>query len=90
LKLGSRGAILSPAAGEYIELPAIVPPQPIVDTTGAGDAFYAGLIAGLLRGQTLVDAGRIGAAAGAACATALGATAGLLDWNATRRLAGLD
>ena len=34
---------------------------PIVDTTGAGDAFYAGLLTGLLQGLSLKDAGRLGA-----------------------------
>jgi fructokinase len=89
VKLGSKGALLSPAAGEFIEIPAVPPPGAIVDTTGAGDCFYAGLLTGLLRGMDVARAGRLGAAAGACCVTALGATAGIRDFAATTALAGI-
>jgi len=85
VKLGSEGALLSPAAGNYVEVPCIKPPGPIVDTTGAGDAFLAGLLTGLLRGMSVVDAGHLGAAAAACCITALGATDGIVP----DRVAGL-
>jgi len=90
VKLGSKGVLLSPAAGEYIEIPAVAPPGPIVDTTGAGDCFYGGLLTGLLRGLDVRRAGLLGAAAGACCITALGATAGIRDFAATAALAGLN
>ena len=90
VKLGSKGVLLSPAAGEYVEIPAVAPPGPIVDTTGAGDCFYAGLLTGLLRGMDLRSAGLLGAAAGACCVTALGATAGIRDFAATAALAGVE
>jgi sugar/nucleoside kinase (ribokinase family) len=89
VKLGAKGALLGPAAGEYIEIPAVAPPGPIIDTTGAGDCFYAGLLTGLLRGLDVRSAGLLGAAAGACCITALGATAGIRDFAATARLAGM-
>jgi sugar/nucleoside kinase (ribokinase family) len=90
VKLGSEGALLSPAAGAYIEVPPVSPPGPVVDTTGAGDAFYAGLVTGLLRGMTVEQSGRLAAATGACCVTGYGATAGLRDYAETARLAGLS
>lgn len=89
LKLGSRGALLSPKAGEFVEVACVPAPGSVVDTTGAGDSFYAGLLAGLLRGMSVADAGRLAAATGACCVTGYGATAGLRDYPQTARLAGL-
>ena len=90
VKLGSEGVLLSPAAGEFIEIPCVDAPGPVVDTTGAGDCFYAGLLTGLLRGMSVADAGKLGAATGACCVTGMGAAAGLRDYDATARLAGLN
>ena len=89
VKLGSQGAVLSPAAGEYVDIPCVPAPGPVVDTTGAGDAFYAGLLTGLLRGMTIQQAGRLAAATGACCVTGYGATAGLRNYEATAALAGI-
>jgi sugar/nucleoside kinase (ribokinase family) len=52
----------------------------VVDATGAGDCFAAGLIAGLWHGWSMVDAVRLGHASGAACVAAVGATAGVGSW----------
>jgi len=91
VKLGSDGALLSAAAGEYVKIDAVPPPGgEVVDTTGAGDSFYAGLLTGLLRGMSITDAGRLAAATGSCCVTGIGATAGLRDYNETARLAGID
>lgn len=46
-----------------------------VDTTGAGDAFAAGFIAGIVRGLDTEGCARLANAAGALCAAHLGATA---------------
>ena len=87
VKLGGKGALLSPAAGEFIDIPCATPPGPVVDTTGAGDCFYAGLLTGLLRGMDALQAGRLAAAAGACCVTGFGATAGLRGYEETLRVA---
>ena len=44
----------------------------VIDTIGAGDAFAAGFIAGLLQGQSLYEAGMLANAVGAATVTHMG------------------
>ena len=89
VKLGARGAVLSPRAGELIEIPPVAPPGAVIDTTGAGDTFYAGLIAGLLHGLPPLAAGRLAAAAGASCVTAVGGATAIRSYAETARLAGI-
>ena len=57
LTQGARGSQLH-AGGEVVTVPA-VPPRRVVDPTGAGDAYLAGLLAGLRRGLDLARAGRV-------------------------------
>jgi len=89
VKLGSQGVMLSPAAGQFLKVDCVPAPGPVIDTTGAGDSFYAGLLTGLLRGMSAADAGRLGAATGACCVTGMGATAGLRNYAETAKIAGL-
>jgi 2-dehydro-3-deoxygluconokinase len=89
VKLGTRGTLLSPSAGAWLEIPCVTAPGPVVDTTGAGDSLLAGLLTGLLRGMTPRDACLLGAATAACCVTGLGATEGLRGYDETARLAGL-
>lgn len=89
VKLGAEGALLSPTPNEFAEIAAVPPPGDVVDTTGAGDCFYGGLLAGILRGLSVIDAGQLAAACGACCVTGLGATTALRGYEMTARLAGI-
>ena len=66
---------------------ATQPPVTPVDTTGAGDCFNAGLIAGLLQGLPLPEAAALGCAVGALSTSALGGTAGAPGLTAATELA---
>ena len=48
-----------------------------IDPTGSGDAFDAGIIAGILRGWDMADTLRFAAAMGASATTAVGTTDGV-------------
>ena len=87
VKLGSRGTLLSPAAGEFFDIPCVPAPGPVADTTGAGDSFLGGLLTGIIRGMPLREAGILGASTAACCVTGLGAIAGLRSFDETLALA---
>jgi len=89
VKLGAKGAVLSAAAGEYVKIEPVPPPGPVVDTTGAGDCFYAGLLVGLLNQMSIAQAGRLAAACGALCVTGKGATTALKDYAQVAGIADL-
>jgi sugar/nucleoside kinase (ribokinase family) len=64
LKLGAAGAAWASADGARASVPAVPPAGPVVDQTGAGDAFTAAWLAARRAGEAPV------AALGAACALA--------------------
>lgn len=70
LTLGGAGVIVAVQGDGLHRLPAF--PVRVVDTTGAGDAFTAGLTVRLAEGARLVEAARFGAACGAIAATRYG------------------
>lgn len=74
---GADGVLLSPAADTCLHATSAQPPGPVIDTTGAGDCFLAGLIAGVVRGAPLEAAARLGCAAAAESVTAPGGWAGV-------------
>jgi sugar/nucleoside kinase (ribokinase family) len=70
--LGARGAIIL-HEGQFIHSPAFEVPGGCRDTTGAGDAFHAGFIYGMLRDEELEACMRYGNAVAALKCRALGA-----------------
>jgi ribokinase len=72
--VGAKGAIHVDRTGST-SFPSLL--VDAVDTTGAGDAFNAGLVVGLSRGMSLADAIELGCRAGAYCVTRLGVLDGL-------------
>ena len=91
VKLGADGALLGcPESGGSIAVAALRPPGEIIDCTGAGDAFIAGLITALDHGLSTAESGRLAAAAGACAVTGRGGYSGVPEAAQVWALAGLD
>jgi ribokinase len=74
VKLGSRGCYVTDGKRGYnVEAFKVS----VVDTTGAGDAFCAGFLYGLIRHKSLEECGRIGNFVASRCITEMGARIGL-------------
>lgn len=83
IKLGAAGA----AAVTHDGLLRVPPPSvTVVDTTGAGDAFDAGFIDGVLNGESTEECLRRACICGALCTTRPGALDGLADSSSLRSL----
>ena len=90
VKLGAEGALAVTALGDVVRLPALA--VDAVDTTGAGDSFDAGFLAGWLAGRTLDACLAIGVACGSLSTRGVGGTAAqptLAEAEAAARAAGL-
>lgn len=74
--LGARGAIVH-CDGQFVESPAFDVPGGCRDTTGAGDAFHAGFVYGMLRDEDLERCMKLGNAVAALKCRALGGRAAL-------------
>ena len=70
---GPDGALVRTQGGDEVAIPAY--DIAVVDTTGCGDAFSAGFIAGITRGQSPHEAAEWGVAMGSYTARALGSDA---------------
>jgi sugar/nucleoside kinase (ribokinase family) len=94
-ELGARvAAVTLGADGCYVAADAFEGhvagfPVESLDGTGAGDAFAAGLLRGLLAGRPLEECARLANAAGALATRAVGAFEGVGDLAETEQLAGL-
>ncbi|MSO37571.1 MAG: adenosine kinase [Acidimicrobiia bacterium] len=73
LTRGPQGAVLKRGDAVHVIDPFPVPGGVVVDTTGAGDLFAAGVLHGLAEGLDLGDAGRLGALAAAEIISHIGA-----------------
>ncbi len=74
VKLGGEGCYVTDANNShYIKAFKV----PVIDTTGAGDAFCAGFLYGLLHKKELLECGRIGNFVASRCVMKLGARIGL-------------
>lgn len=80
IKLGAKGAYICPRGGERVHIPTYDFVK-AVDTTGAGDAFCAGFLAGLIKGYDFYDSGRIANAVGTHCVMKMGASAGIVPFE---------
>jgi ribokinase len=74
VKLGSSGCYVTDGRERHLIEPFKVK---MVDTTGAGDAFCAGFLYGLLSAKNLYECGRLGNFVASRCVMKMGARAGL-------------
>ena len=74
VKLGKRGCYVTDGKESHLIEPYKVE---AVDTTGAGDAFCAGFIYGLIRGRDLYECGKLGNFVASRCISKMGARTGL-------------
>jgi ribokinase len=80
--LGSQGYVAL-VDGRWIRKPAY--PAAVVDTTGCGDLFHAGMAYGILNGWDAEDCLDLGAWAAACVSTQMGGRKGIPDAEAVRR-----
>jgi ribokinase len=74
VKLGSRGCYVTDGRENHLINAFKVK---VVDTTGAGDAFCAGFLYGLIKGKSLYACGRLGNFVASRCIMKMGARPGL-------------
>jgi ribokinase len=74
VKLGGDGCYVTDGSEQHLIEPFKVD---VVDTTGAGDAFCAGFLYGLVKGKSLLECGKLGNFVASRCVMKMGARAGL-------------
>ncbi len=78
LKMGEKGSYVTNGKEEYY-IPIF--PVEVKDTTGAGDAYVAGFLAGVLLGWDIKRCGLLGNLIGAFCVKEIGASFKTPSWN---------
>jgi sugar/nucleoside kinase (ribokinase family) len=91
---GPAGVIVTGGPGEVLvfdgdrPVSGVSPPEvPVVDTTGAGDAFRAGVVYGVLAGWPLVESAALGTATGSLKGGRMGASSDLPTLGEVEKLA---
>ena len=79
IKLGAEGCFVKTQDRQFTLKPVSV--DKVVDTTGAGDNFVAGFMAGLLRGLSVFNAVVLGSTAAGFCMSKTGAAPGFKNWE---------
>lgn len=81
ISLGGDGSFVMTRDGQQFTMPAFE--VQVRDTTGCGDAYSGGFIAGLVRGWDLTECARLATATAALVATGLGSGANLVSFDET-------
>jgi sugar/nucleoside kinase (ribokinase family) len=84
IKLGADGCYLS-EPGNAIKINSFKVKE-VIDTTGAGDSFLAGIITGYLKGMNLEQMGKFANMVGACAVQSLGASTGIKSYEETLSL----
>ncbi|MCK9266897.1 carbohydrate kinase family protein [bacterium] len=80
LKMGADGSYIKNKDEEYR---IFAPDAPKIDTTGCGDAYAAGFIAGIVKGFSFKKCGMLANITGGKIATSVGATTGVTSFEDT-------
>jgi sugar/nucleoside kinase (ribokinase family) len=78
LKMGGNGSFIMNKKEKYFFPPL---PVTVISTLGAGDAYVAGFLVGLLKGYDFKKSGLLANIVGAQSVTSIGATSGIKNWN---------
>ena len=87
VKLGAKGCYITNFDDGGGKIVPAFPCDNVVDTTGAGDAFMAGFICGLLKGFYYIDCALLGSAASNYCIRHFGSTGYLPEFSRIRQMA---
>ncbi|MEM4625396.1 MAG: carbohydrate kinase [Candidatus Pacearchaeota archaeon] len=83
IKMGARGSMII-QGNKIVKMPAIK--VKVIDTTGAGDAWNAGLLFSLINGYDLITSAKIANICGALCVSKKGAITALPKKNEVLRM----